>query len=222
VNASQNGVRGSQSPVRRALLGADHGRAPSSRLVIDPAVSARRTYLNLPDRLSIESWCRIGDQINCIADASAWWLGDWLIYGQDKYPDRYKRAMQRTNLDYQTLKNYAWLARKFEPSRRRDQLSFQHHVEVAARPVPEQDRWLSRAERFGWSRNELRRQLRAQLEQPADTEDERPQVLLRLAFNKQQVDAWQAAADNLGLSLSEWVSIVLDDASSVLFPPSLR
>jgi hypothetical protein len=45
-------------------------------------------------------------------------------------------------------------------SRRRDKLSFQHHAEVAPLPEPDQDLWLNRAERLGWSLSELRRQLR--------------------------------------------------------------
>ena len=41
-------------------------------------------------------------------------------------------------LDYQTLRNYAWVARRFAMSRRRDTLSFGHHAEVPALPEPEQ------------------------------------------------------------------------------------
>jgi hypothetical protein len=41
--------------------------------------------------------------------------------------------------------NYAWVARRFAMSRRRDTLSFGHHAEVAALPEPEQDFWLREA-----------------------------------------------------------------------------
>jgi hypothetical protein len=37
-----------------------------------------------------------------------------------------------TGLDYQTLRNYAAVARRFELSRRRDNLSFHHHAELCA------------------------------------------------------------------------------------------
>ena len=95
-----------------------------------------------------------------IADSSAWCLGDWLIYGQHLYADRYRHAVAMAGLDYQTLRNYAWIARKFEPARRRAGLAFQHHVEVAALPPQVQDHWLDLAENFRWSRNELRKQIR--------------------------------------------------------------
>lgn len=52
-----------------------------------------------------------------------------------------------------------WVARNFAASRRRDRLSFQHHAELASLPEHEQDCWLEQSRRFGWSRNELRRQV---------------------------------------------------------------
>jgi hypothetical protein len=137
------------------------------RLVIDSSnlsadftlATIESTRCELPQGLPLDAWCRIGVQLSALVEASSWWIGDWLVYGERNYPLRYRRAMDETSLDYQTLRNYAWIARKFEPRRRRIGLSFQHHVEVAALPTNEQDHWLDFAERFGWSRNELRRQI---------------------------------------------------------------
>src|SRR6184192_3171929 len=121
----------------------------------------RRTSLSFPATLAMGDWLEIGKELFVINDASAWWLGDWLVYGQNRYPDRYKRAIEGTSLHYKTLRNYAWVARKFEDSRRRGSLSFQHHAEVAGLPAEEQDVWLSRAEERGWSVSALRSRLRA-------------------------------------------------------------
>jgi len=55
------------------------------------------------------------------------------------------------------------VARRFELERRRDNLSFAHHAEVAPLTQPEQDYWLRVAEEKGWSRNQLRREVRASL-----------------------------------------------------------
>ncbi|MFD3523433.1 hypothetical protein [Streptomyces sp. NPDC058653] len=65
------------------------------------------------------------------------------------------------NLSDQTLRNYAWVGRRFEHHRRRDTLSFAHHAEVTRLSPPEQDLWLGKAEAQKWSRNELRRAVRA-------------------------------------------------------------
>lgn len=128
-----------------------------------------RTGLQLARQLPFDSWLRIGRQLSAVSNASSWCLGDWLAYGETAYSGRYRDAVEQTSLDYQTLRNYAWVAKSFPLSRRRDSLSFGHHAEVAALPEHEQDFWLRKAQELGWSRNRLRRELRASLrEQKAD------------------------------------------------------
>ncbi|MBV6697757.1 LmbU family transcriptional regulator [Kitasatospora aureofaciens] len=170
-----------------------------------------RTSLTLPARLPIDAWLRIGRNLTATADSAAWWLGDWLVYGQDRYPERYRRAIDETALDYQTLRNYAWIARKFPPERRRTGLSMQHHAEVAALPPVFQDLWLDRAEQGGWSRNELRRRIRS-----AATSDTPPQALateLRLAVSHARRSVWEDAAERANCDLTEWMLRVLDAAA---------
>lgn len=62
-------------------------------------VLTTRTELRLPDGLPSAEWLRIGQQVALIGDSSSWWLGDWLVYGQDKLPDRYRQAMASTSLE---------------------------------------------------------------------------------------------------------------------------
>jgi hypothetical protein len=119
--------------------------------------------LVLPRQLVYEQWLRIGRQLAEVSSSSAWCLGDWLAYGEDTYSGRYRDAIEQTSLDYQTLRNYAWVAGRFMLSRRRDGLSFAHHAEVAGLSEHEQDFWLGKAEKFSWSRNKLRQEVRASL-----------------------------------------------------------
>src|SRR5690606_5586239 len=126
------------------------GNPSTNRLGLDPAVRAGRIGLSLPTDLPFDAWRRIGDQLGVINGSSAWWLGDWLVYGEKTFPGRYRLAVSRTRLSYKTLRNYAWVARNVPMSRRRDTLSLQHHAQVAALPGDEQERWLARAEREGW------------------------------------------------------------------------
>ncbi|WP_432136379.1 MULTISPECIES: LmbU family transcriptional regulator [unclassified Streptomyces] len=126
--------------------------------------------MTFPQGLSERSWERIGTGLRELTNSSAWWLGDWLVHGQTSYGTRrYREAVERTGLDYQTLRNYAWVARRFEHHRRRDSLSFAHHAEVAGLPPAEQDHWLGEADRLKWSRNELRRAVRAGQAERRDT-----------------------------------------------------
>lgn len=160
--------------------------------------------------MSITAWRNLGRQIFVVADSSAWWLGDWLIYGQQQYPDRYKRAIQETSLDYQTLRNYAWVARQFDWSRRREGLSFQHHAEVASLPQDAQDIWLDKAECGGWSRNELRRQIKGS---QGRSEIAGQVVNIQMNIIADKKERWQEAAGGDKQDLLAWIVACLDDAA---------
>lgn len=121
------------------------------------------TGIQFPRQLPYEKWLDIGRQLAAVSTSSAWCLGDWLVHGEDAYRGRYRDAIEQTCLDYQTLRNYAWVSRRFALYRRRGILSFAHHAEVAGLPEHEQDFWLRKAEEFSWSRNRLRKEVRASL-----------------------------------------------------------
>jgi hypothetical protein len=188
-----------------------------SDLEVFGGLRVRANGLVLPDGMGFEVWRRVGRHVLQAAESVSWWAGDWLVYGQYTYGDRYQQAIAQTSLDYQTLRNYAWVAKKFPLSRRRDKLSLGHHSEVAALTEAEQDTWLARAERLGWSRNELRRRLRAARQagkhavppsRPALT----PSVKLEVSL--QQHDRWRAAAAILNCAVDEWIIETLDQAAS--------
>ncbi|MBR7826384.1 LmbU family transcriptional regulator [Actinospica sp. MGRD01-02] len=176
--------------------------------------ATQRTALRLPSGLGMPDWVNLGRQLFVVADSSAWWLGDWLIYGESHFPDRYELMLAETNLDYQTLRNYAWVARKYLPEQRRERLSFQHHAETASLPEPERGHWLERAEAGRWSRNELRRRLRedrAALRTRAD-------VLFTLNVLRERQERWQRAAQSAQLQLDEWIVQILDRAATPAVP----
>jgi hypothetical protein len=189
-----------------------------------------RVGLRFPARLPFEAWVAVGRQLSAVATSSAWCLGDWLAYGQDTYRKRYEKAVEGTGLDYQTLRNYVWVARRFELSRRREMLSFGHHAEVASLREPEQDFWLRKAEELGWSTSRLRQQVRAslaerteqgELEPAADSgacgtgqsEDAHQPVTVRLHLTAEQAKLCQMAADRQSLTVPTWAVQVLGHAA---------
>ena len=185
---------------------------PGRRPAAPSRILTTRTGLVLPPRLPLDAWKEIGTELSVLWDSSTWWQGDWLVYGQDRYPDRYQRALEESGLDYQTLRNYAWVARRFPPERRRAGLSMQHHAEVASLPEEEQDRWLDRAEKEKWSRNRLRRALqeheaggRRQVAASDHT------VALRVPPGRHE--RWRRAAERRGSALTIWIAQVLDQAA---------
>jgi hypothetical protein len=155
-----------------------------------------------------------------MASASAWWLGDWIVYGERTYGDRYRAALERTSFDYKTLRNYAWVARHVDVSRRRDKLSFQHHAEVAALPQAQQDLWLGRAETQGWSRNELRRRLAAERRRRSARRQRGPVVVVRMEIPEPRERRWRQAARSSEQGLAEWLTAVADEAADVTLDPS--
>ena len=129
--------------------------------------------------VSEADWRRYGQRFALMERASRWLLGDWLNYGEATYGQKYIEAVAITGLEVGTLMNLAYVASRFGMSRRREELSWSHHYEVASLDGPEADRLLEQASEQGWSRNRLRTEVRArkgpeELRDPHDAEDPSP------------------------------------------------
>lgn len=170
-----------------------------------------RVGLHMPMSLGYTDWERAGNQLAAMIDSSAWCLGDWLVYGKANFSDRYKRAIRSAGLKYQTLRNYAWVARRFSLERRRSALTFQHHAEVASLPPAEQERWLNEAERGDWSTKQLRGRLRDVT--IAGSAPNPTSVIPRIAVNDTRLLRWREAADQTGAGFDNWVVEALDRAA---------
>ncbi|MDQ1038997.1 hypothetical protein QFZ75_005413 [Streptomyces sp. V3I8] len=175
-------------------------------------VLTTKVGLQLPAGLTFENWESAGRQLSGIVNSTSWWLGDWLVYGKDHYSDRYERGVRAAGLQYQTLRNYAWVSRRFPMDRRRAALSFQHHAELASRPVEEQERWLDQAEQQGWSTKQLRRAMRVARGEEA-RETLQADLTRRLAVPDNRLQWWHKAATQSGVELEQWVLATLDHAA---------
>ena len=110
--------------------------------------------------ISLSQWVADGQRLGAIGRGVNWWLGDWLRFGNAKFGERYVRATRITGYDVQTLMNMVYVASRFEPGRRREQLSWSHHAELAALEPDDQDHWLALAEEQRLSVRDLRGELR--------------------------------------------------------------
>lgn len=89
--------------------------------------------------------------------SSCWWIGDWILFGEKgTYGEKYAQAMEVTKLAEGTLMNYVSVCRRIPRSRRRIELPFSVHVEVAPLPPAEQKHWLAVASREGMRQRDLR------------------------------------------------------------------
>jgi hypothetical protein len=160
--------------------------------------------------MPFDAWRALGARVGSHSSASSWWLGDWLAFGRMKYGRRYRDAVDVTGLDYQTLRNYAVVARRFEPSRRRKGLTFHHHAELCAFPEDDQERWLNLAEQHGWSKRELRRQIRGAR---VDSVPEAPRRSVMLTLEPERERLWDEAARRAAIDLEAWIISILDAAA---------
>jgi hypothetical protein len=175
-------------------------------------VLTTKVGLQIPAGITFEDWERAGRQLSGIVDSSSWWLGDWLVYGKDHYTDLYQRGIRAAGLRYQTLRNYAWVSRRFEFNRRRSALSFQHHAELASLPVAEQELWLDRAEQMKWTTKQLRNAIR-DVREDEEQGVRQAESTRRLAVPGNRLQWWHKAAEQSGIDFEQWVLATLDTAA---------
>ena len=128
--------------------GHDHNAEPiPAALTLPDGVTISRTALVCPEQLPIDQWKSLGCTLRQLEGSVQWWIGDWWHYGFHHYGDRKAIATANDTFPrgpaFGTLMNYGWVAGKVETSRRREVLSFSHHVVVAPLEPEEQERWLN-------------------------------------------------------------------------------
>ena len=72
----------------------------------------------------------------------------------------YAQAMDATGLAEQTVTNYKYVSSKVESYRRRENLTWAHHQEVAKLEMSDQQYWLDKASELGWRVKDLRRAIK--------------------------------------------------------------
>jgi phage N-6-adenine-methyltransferase len=132
-------------------------------LELERAEAFTPTGLVLTDpSLTYERWESIGRYLGALRDATAWSLGDWVLFGERVYGERCYQGVEATGRSKETLKGYAWVASKIPPSRRRPNLPWSLHRLVASMEPELQDSWLDRAEANRWTVEEMHGRLHVQ------------------------------------------------------------
>jgi hypothetical protein len=113
-----------------------------------------------PKELDLEEWLVSGRQLGTISRCSQWWIADWLIYGSSRWGEKYVTAAKVTGYDPASLRNIAYVGRRFDVSLRSDKLSWSHHALLAPLDEPARRQWLERAAEERLSVADLRVELR--------------------------------------------------------------
>lgn len=136
---------------------------PVQALAAFPNVAFSAQGLMIEPSMSFGEWEEVGKTLEQISGAWQWWYGDWWNFGERRYGEKHAQALP--DKDYSTKATAAWVAGRVQFSRRRENLSFTHHREVAPLETSEQDRWLDLAGTGLWSVADLRRELKHAKEQ---------------------------------------------------------
>jgi len=123
--------------------------------------------LDIPAETTFDEWVDLGRQLCSNAKAINWWIGDWWAFGDHEYGVLAKAAAEGIwGREFGTLSNYGSVSRSFkETSRRRELLTFTHHVEVAALSAAEADELLDLAAQENLSTRDLRAAVQERREQ---------------------------------------------------------
>lgn len=89
-----------------------------------------------------------------------WSLADALNFGESTWSEEYAQALDPNECNPKTAGNWMRVAKKFEPSRRREKLTFSHHYAVYNLQPADQDKMLDEAEQEGYSVGQLRKRVR--------------------------------------------------------------
>jgi hypothetical protein len=172
----------------------------------DPKFAITLTGIKFQEELSFEEWEALGQKLAPVGKSIGFIIGDWINYGEKLYGQKYEEAISRTGLAVQTLRNYAYVARKVGLSCRHDKLGFEHHYVVAKLKSPEeQTRWLKMAVKHKLGKRRLQKsinfgRLATEKEVAGDPHDKRHTTYLALLnkirrwwqeqIEKAPVDAW--------------------------------
>ena len=117
------------------------------------------TNLTFKRDVSKEEWMDVFKALKQVEGCVQFWIGDCLAYRQQKW-GMYDDIAEETGYETKALRNIKYVADNVELSRRKDNLSFSHHVEVASLPPEKQELFLNMAVEDKLSVRDLRNKIK--------------------------------------------------------------
>jgi hypothetical protein len=107
--------------------------------------------------LDYDEWYETGKVLQQMHKSLAWWIGDWLNYGDFRWGEAFTQAIEMTGLSVDVLRNYKWVANKVDRAQRDEQVSWSHYRIIAPMVEQEQEQWVRRVKRDNLSVADLRK-----------------------------------------------------------------
>lgn len=172
------------------------------------------TGIDIPADITPDEWTKLGLLFYRVKNSLKWWMGDWINKHRTEWGEMFVEARKLTRLSYGTLRNIASVAKAIKLSRRRDNLSWSHHVEVAGLSTELQDHWLDRAIKEKLSVHKLRGLITLSLGTGHATVIERRRST-RVRFHKFNVAVETVIVKGEGIS-AKYYSDMIEDLRSVI------
>ena len=142
--------------------------------ILDPSVDAfgftiTPTGLSAAREINLREWGAAWDTLTNEyrrLERKATWLqfalGDLLLFGESHFGEQIWDFIAETDYEIATVRNFKSVAKSVDASRRSENLTYKHHVAVAALPAEKQSEWLEKAETEHLSANALTEQVKAE------------------------------------------------------------
>ncbi len=126
-----------------------------------PGFKATPVGLEVSGSLTEEDWLLAGEMLSTFQRASPWFIGDWYrVGGERRWGESYSDCEERFSIKRHTAEQYVWVASEFEFSNRLENLSFRHHMAVAAIAEPHRSELLQAAVDQGWTVKQLEEEVK--------------------------------------------------------------
>ncbi len=174
-------------------------------LVALTRAEVRRDGLVIEDGLSPDEWLSgvvepLKELIGTMEASARWWWGDALAYGERKYGQTYTQALEQSDYSYHSLRLSKMVSERIPLFRRRNNLSWNHHAEIATsvNDAEKREEWLDRASKEGMSTSKLRTEIRRSKGEVNDQPNENAgqfgpvdaTMKLRAFFETQDITTW--------------------------------
>jgi len=98
--------------------------------VINNYCEISKTSLRFKGDVTKTEWAKVFSGLKTIEGCVQFWIGDCLKYREQKW-GMYDDVAEESGIELKTLQNITSVSNSIKPSRRREELGFSHHAEVA-------------------------------------------------------------------------------------------
>jgi hypothetical protein len=176
------------------------------------------TSLLVPDGTSFEDVERMLEAMKGLRSCTLWWIGDLLLFSERAFGEKYAQLLDAADFEYSTLRNVCYVTTHVAPAVRRKELTFWHHLEVAALPPDDQKKFLEIAVDQKLSAGALRTMIR---NKPKDDKPNKAETfelalrsILKIAVRNKGFD--KEAFDNRDLNKADDVVVIAVTASDAI------